>query len=139
MTKKELLKNQIVYWRSSAKKDWKTAKYLFLGKYYDACLFFCHLAIEKLLKGMVVIETKDTPPFIHQLVRLATLACIEYSDEEESKLKLITTFHIAGRYKEDKLAFYKKCTPAFTKKNLVLCKEVFVWLEKEYQKKLSKR
>lgn len=139
MTKKELLQNQISYWRSSAKKDFKTAEYLFEGKYYDACLFFCHLAIEKLLKGMVVIATKDTPPFIHQLVRLATLARLEYTDEQESRLKLITTFHIAGRYKEDKQAFYKKCTPSFTRKNLELCTHVFLWLDKEYQEKLLKK
>ncbi|MBI2436427.1 MAG: HEPN domain-containing protein [Candidatus Magasanikbacteria bacterium] len=135
MTKKELLKNQIVYWRSSAKKDWKTAEYLFLGKYYDACLFFCHLAIEKLLKGMVVIETKDTPPFIHDLERLAKFANLEYSAEEKSRLLEITGFHIAGRYKEDKYEFYKKCTKPFTTLKLAMCKEVFLWLEKEFQKK----
>lgn len=135
MTKKELLQNQISYWRSSAKKDFKTAQYLFEGKYYDACLFFCHLAIEKLFKGMVVIATKDTPPFIHDLERLAKLAQVVLTPEEKSRLLEITGFHIAGRYKEDKYEFYKKCTKPFTTEKLKMCKDVFLWLEKEFQKK----
>ncbi len=86
-----------------------------------------------------MIKTKDYPPFIHQLARLATLAGVSYDKEQEKNLKYITTFNIAGRYKEEKQAFYKKCTKTFTEKNLKLSKNVFLWLEKEYRKKLSKK
>lgn len=133
------LQNQIEYWHSSSKEDWKTAEYLLEGKRYDACLFFCHLSIEKFLKGLVVIETRETPPFIHHLLRLTQLANIECPADKKDALQLITTFHIAGRYKTEKSEFYRKCTKPYTEKHFVLCKEILVWLKKESKKKSSKK
>ncbi len=48
------LDEQINYWKKSAERNWKTVLSLFKNKHYDACLFFCHLVIEKLLKGLAV-------------------------------------------------------------------------------------
>ena len=45
------------------------------------------------------------------------------------------TVNVAGRYDEIKLAFYKKCTPVFTKKYFDISKNLFLCFEKEYQKK----
>lgn len=42
------MKEQIDFWEKSAKKDIKTAEDLFNLKRYDACLFFCHLSLEKI-------------------------------------------------------------------------------------------
>lgn len=132
------LQKQIDYWHKSGINDWKTAEYLLEGKRYDACLFFCHLSIEKLLKGMVVIEIHDTPPYIHDLERLAKIADISLEKEQKNALTLITSFHLAGRYKIDKLEFYKKCTKPYTEKHFKLCHKIFLWLKKEFQKKSSK-
>lgn len=44
------INKQITYWKKSAERDWQTALDLFKTKHYDACLFFCHLALEKFLK-----------------------------------------------------------------------------------------
>lgn len=73
------LKEQIDYWKKSAEKNWDAANVLFNSKHYDFCLFTAHLAIEKLLKGLVVIETKETPPFIHNLEKLARIAKLSFS------------------------------------------------------------
>ena len=129
------MKQQIEYWRKSAPQSWKTAMVLYDNKRYDACLFFCHLAIEKLLKGLVVIKTNQVAPKIHDLAKLANLANLKLSDEQLNHLKTITTFNIAGRYEEEKYAFYKKCTKAFTQKHLSMCKPIFLWLQKQYPKK----
>lgn len=40
------------------------------SKRYDACLFFCHLVLEKLLKGLVVKRTEKAAPCIHDLAEL---------------------------------------------------------------------
>ena len=130
----QMLKAQIEYWNNSAEDNWKTALVLFNNKRYDACLFFCHLAIEKKLKGLMVIKTKETAPYIHNLERLAHLANLELTKEQINNLKIITSFNIAGRYDDEKLAFYKKCTKEYAEKNLQICKTIFLWLKEKYPK-----
>ena len=51
-------KKVVDFWNESAQNNFETAEFLFNGKKYADCLFFCHLAIEKALKGLVVKETK---------------------------------------------------------------------------------
>lgn len=53
------IEKQIEYWRQAGLRGFKTAQDLYKTKHYDACLFFCHLALEKLLKGLVVQNTKQ--------------------------------------------------------------------------------
>ncbi|MFC1613218.1 HEPN domain-containing protein [Patescibacteria group bacterium] len=68
------LKEQINYWKKSAERNWDTTLSLYKTKHYDSCLFFCHLTLEKLLKGLVVRQTNKTAPFIHDLEKLANTA-----------------------------------------------------------------
>ena len=84
---------------------------------------------------MVVKRINQEAPRIHDLVRLAELARIEFSEEKFVNLKTITTFNIAGRYDEEKYDFHKKCTKAFAKKYLSISQSLIIWLKKEYHKK----
>ncbi len=127
------LSKQINYWKASAKRDNETARSLFELKRYDMCLFLCHLAIEKLLKGLVVSSTKEPAPYSHDLERLALLAGIELSDKNKTDLKEISSFNIAGRYDDYKHSFYKKCTPPYAKKYLAKTNKLFLWLEQKYR------
>ena len=129
------IKQQVDYWRKSAERSWKIALVLSDSKHYDACLFFSHLAIEKLVKGLVVRQTKKEAPFVHDLNALSKLAKLEVSKEKEDKLKIITTFNVAGRYSDAKYDFYKKCTRSYTQKHLEISKQMFLWLKKEYRPK----
>ena len=72
--KENLITLHIQYWKTSAGRDWKTACDLYKTKHYDACLFFCHLTIEKLLKSFVVETIKKAAPYTHDLILLARLA-----------------------------------------------------------------
>lgn len=130
-----IVKEQIKFFKNSAERDWHTALILFKNKHYDSCLFFCHLAIEKLFKAIIADKTQKLAPFIHDLYTLAKLTNLNLDKEREGTLKVITTFNIAGRYSDAKYDFYKKCTFIFTKNNLKKCKEIFLWLKKESQKK----
>ncbi len=127
-------KRQISYWTISAERNWQTAQTLYRTKRYDACLFFCHLTIEKLLKGLVVLETGQPAPYIHDLLLLADRLKISLSKEQRKVLAEITTFNISSRYDNEKLSFYKKCTTLFTKKYFTISKEFVVWLKGKYPK-----
>ncbi len=128
-------KDQAIYWQSSAQRNLRTSEDLFKTKHYDSCLFFCHLSLEKALKGMIVKNTRQSAPYIHDLEKLAVLANIPLDDKIRIYLRIISTFNIAARYDDVKLDFYKRCTKSYTKKYLTITKEIYVWLKKYYQNK----
>jgi HEPN domain-containing protein len=61
------VEKQVAQLRDGALEAWKDADYLIKGKRIWMRLFALHLAIEKALKLHVIKETKDIPPFIHNL------------------------------------------------------------------------
>ncbi|MEK7202988.1 MAG: HEPN domain-containing protein [Patescibacteria group bacterium] len=126
---------QINYWKKSAERNRETSLSLLKGKHYDACLFFCHLTIEKLLKGLAIKQTKKAAPFTHYLEELAKLTKLDLTKEQINNLKIITDFNIAGRYDDAKFAFYKKCTKKYTEKYFKICEELYLCLKKQYLKK----
>jgi len=129
-------KENINYWLAGSEKDFDVAKGLYKLKHYPQCLFFCHLSLEKLLKAIVSKRTKDFPPLIHDLRRLAEISKIKLDSDKKGFLDKISTFNIAGRYAEEKFEFYKKYNKKeYAEKYLKITKELLVWLKKEYLKK----
>lgn len=121
------------YWKKSAQRDWKTSQDLFNTKHYDACLFFCHLTLEKSLKGLVALKTKNQAPYTHDLGKLAHIAQIPVSPEQVDQFHEISTFNIAGRYQDEKSTFYKRVTKPYCEKWLAKSKKLYLCLKKEYQ------
>lgn len=78
--------------------------------------FFGHLALEKIIKGLVIKQINKAAPLIHDLERLALLAKLELSEEQIKHLRTITDFSIAGRYSEIKYNFYKNAPKNTLKK-----------------------
>lgn len=129
------INKQIDYWKISAEHDWKIALDLFKTKHYDACLFFCHLTLEKLLKGLFVKFNNDSAPYIHDLAKLGNLAGLNLTDEQITNLRIISQFNIAGRYDNFKQEFYKQCTKDYTEKYLSITNHFYLWLKEKFQKK----
>lgn len=124
-----------MYWKDSARRNWETALSLFKSRHYDACLFFCHLTLEKILKALVVKKTNKPAPYIHDLAKLSEIAQLGMSESQIQNLRIITGFNMSARYDDVKLAFHKKCTKSYTKKYLEITKDLYLWLKKQYQKK----
>ncbi len=110
---KEGYKKLVNYWQKTADHDYKTMKSLFETKHYDASLFFGHIVLEKILKALVVEETKDHAQYTHNLVRLAESSKVELNEKELSLLAEVNEFNIEARYPEQKLQFYKLCTKKY--------------------------
>lgn len=72
------VEQQIAYWKSGAREELDTAGLLLGHDKVSQGFFWAHLALEKSLKALVVRQTQATPPFIHDLVRLADLANLSY-------------------------------------------------------------
>lgn len=129
------LQKQVDYWTKSAKRDWDTAEFLLKTKRYDACLFFCHLTLEKILKGLVAARTGKPAPFTHDLAKLSIEAHIVLDEEQIKNLRIITGFNIATRYDDAKFSFYKQCTKSYTEKYFNISKNLYLWLKKQFPKK----
>ena len=124
-------KRVIKYWLTTAEHNYGTAKFLFQGKRYPECLFFCHLMIEKILKVLIIQQTKTHAPYTHKLVNLAKLARIDLSLEQIKSLTTITEFNITARYNEIKFDFYKRYTNSFTKKYFLISEKLYLWLKNQ--------
>lgn len=128
----ERLEEQTYHWHRSAAEAWKTAQWLYRGKRYADCLFFCQLTLEKLLKGLVVLATREQPPYLHDLIRLAQFARIDMTDAQERVLGVISGFNLKARYDDQKETFRKQATRAYADRYLEETTSLRVWLQKKY-------
>ena len=124
----------VKYWLGASDSDFDLAHNLFDNGRFSYCLFFIHLSVEKLLKGLVVFNTSNPAPYEHNLVRLAEATGISYSEEQLDLLTDVTTFNIKGRYDDYKNQFYKTATREYTEKYLTQAEQLISWLKKHFQK-----
>ncbi len=124
-------KDLIAYWKDLSDYDIKTADFMLKGKRYPYCLFMCHLSIEKILKALIVKQTKKHAPYAHNLVDLAKRISIKFSDEHKNLLADLTEFNLEARYPEWQKEFYKKCTKAYTETYFIKAKKLQKWLKEK--------
>jgi HEPN domain-containing protein len=98
------------------------------GGDYSYSLFFGHLAIEKLLKGLYAAKLRQHAPPIHNLLRLAKVAGLELDESVTDALITVTAFNIETRYPDVKRAFRQKCTAEYTKQQLTMIRGLIEWL-----------
>ncbi len=125
----------IQFWHESAQRDRATAQSLFEQKHHDWSLFVYHLAIEKLLKGLIMAAEK-TPPYAHDLERLAAIAELPTSTGQKDKLMEITKYNIEAHYPNEKLALYRKATPEYTSEWQKHCENIDLLLENTLLQKI---
>lgn len=118
------------YWIDSSNDDFDTAKTLFNNKKYTGSMFFLHLSLEKMLKGVFVNQNTEEPPFTHNLQKLG-LNIGSIDKEKMVLLAQITTFNIAARYDDYKREFHKICDKKFAEKYLKLGEELLKWLKSQ--------
>jgi HEPN domain-containing protein len=120
----------IIYWINSADHDLESAESLYTAGRYDWCLFISHIVIEKILKAAYVLShDNDTPPKIHNLLRLSELTGLKFSDEQIELLDRLNDFNIEARYPDYKFSFYRTCTYEFTTEYFKKAKDLFTWIK----------
>ncbi len=123
----------IEYWISSAKYDLEVAESLFENKKYHYALFFGHLAIEKILKGLIVKKKLGHAPFSHSLTILSREAELDIDGQRLEKLAEFMEFYLEGRYPRDMESVFRKCTENYTREKLGEIKEMYQWLMKKFE------
>lgn len=134
MDKQQFDKEKIMdHWISNANDDYDTMIVMFGSKRYSWSLFLGHLVLEKLLKAYFVKVNDEYPPHIHNLLRLATDAKIEVSDDLKLQLTTISAFNINARYDDYKNSFRERCTPEFTTEWVGTIKKLKSWIMKQIE------
>ena len=118
---------QVDYWRTSSDEDFAAAESLLEKGHLRHGLFFAHLAIEKMLKAHVTRQTKDIPPRIHNLIRLAEIAELELDTERVELLREFGAYQLEGRYPDSEQV---SVDPSFARDEISRTKEILVWLKK---------
>lgn len=128
------LNKLIEYWLITSEHDYKTMMLLFKGKRYSDSLFYGHIVLEKILKALIVQNTKNEAPKIHDLVELAKRANLNLSKNELEYLKIVNRFNMRTRYPDVKFNFYKMCDLKYTKPHIEKI-NIFYQKFKQYVKK----
>ncbi|HKL34532.1 MAG TPA: HEPN domain-containing protein [Tangfeifania sp.] len=117
---------QIAYWTESADDDIETAEILIeKGKFIHG-LFFCHLSIEKIIKALVVKETREIPPKSHDIFYLAEKANVTIPEDSQVISQILMKYQLEGRYPE---YFPSKPQPDSAKKYLIETQKFLKWLK----------
>ncbi|MCK9401744.1 MAG: HEPN domain-containing protein [Bacteroidales bacterium] len=109
-------KKLVKYWQDTAAYDYNTMKSLVKSKRYASSLFFGHMVLEKILKALVVNETKKHAPYTHDLVKLYNHTGMELDNSTKDLLYGVNKFNLKARYPEYKSQFYKLCTKEYSSK-----------------------
>jgi HEPN domain-containing protein len=128
MTKQEHIK----HWKSSTNESWDSALYLASGKHFALSLFALHLSIEKLLKALWIKESiTDTPPYTHDLQRLADEIGLDLQHDEYDLLSVINSWNIRGKYPDYSSHLHKSSTADYLQKKIEKISVLKKWLEEK--------
>ncbi len=116
------------YWIDLAQRDLATMEKLFTMEEFTWSLFMGQLVLEKMLKALYAQNVDQSVPRIHDLARLAILAKIEVPEDELDNLDTISTFNMNARYPDEKLSFYKTCTPEYASQYFEIIGRLYLWM-----------
>lgn len=116
---------EVKRWIEIADRDLDTASYLYKGKKYEECAFFCQQAVEKFLKAIMIKMKKDIIK-THDLLVLAEILGLPVDLRENCKE--LTLIQVFARY-PDTAEVSEIKTKA--KKYISFAKKVKKWTNKQ--------
>ena len=119
------------YWLSSSDNDYEVLLNLFQSRNYNWALFLGHIVLEKLIKAYFVRKTATHAPYTHDLRLLAKKCELEFPNDMELQLDVITSFNINTRYDTFKEDFKKRCTPEFSSEWINNIKTLRQWIKEK--------
>jgi HEPN domain-containing protein len=130
MTKDE----HILYWSKQVDADIDCANVLYQANHFAQALFWAHLSLEKLSKALWVKNNEgNTPPFVHNLLRLITQTNEEFSEEQLQFINEMNVFQIKGRYPDYAESLEETITKEVCEEYLTKTKEMILCLQEKLQ------
>ncbi len=88
-------------WAEQARYDLETAEAMLAAGRLLYVVFCSQQAVEKMLKGVIADRTDSFPPRVHNLMRLAQVASLDLSEDQEEFLRELSAYYIQSRYPEE--------------------------------------
>jgi len=124
------MRKEIRNWLEQGKNDLEKAKVLFKSKNFDGTAFYCQQSVEKTLKGLILIKTKEKKVEGHSLVYLGKIAKIPSSFF--SGLKKLSPQYFISRYPDvTEDVPYELYDEKLAKEFLKISEETIKWIEKQ--------
>jgi HEPN domain-containing protein len=122
--------SKVQYWIDLAEYDLKAAEAMLNAKMYLYVGFMCHQVIEKMLKSHYVNAKNATPPFIHNLFKLAVESGIynSFSEEQKNILDELMPLNIEARYPTEKEELLKTLNHQKCRDLIAQTKELSLWI-----------
>lgn len=126
------MRREIDVWVQQAEIDLESAEKNFNQQTYYVCAFLCQQAVEKLMKALIMVKTKNAPPNLHNLRELGELIGLPLT--LQSKARKLSRDFIISRYPDAAGDVPAKIyDEQITKEILSDAKELFEWLQKQLQ------
>jgi HEPN domain-containing protein len=130
MTKEE----HVLFWSKQVDKDFDCANVLYQANHFAQALFWAHLSLEKLSKALWVKNNEgNTPPFVHNLLRIITQTNEELSEEQLQFINEMNIFQIKGRYPDYAESLEETITKQVCEEYLTKTKEMILCLQEKLQ------
>ena len=105
----------IAYWIETSEDDLETMQALFNSGRYTHSLFFGHLYLEKICKALWVrFNEGNTPPFIHNLVKILPKIDLGLTDNDFTFLDKLEEYQLKGRYPDYAKNLKQQTTKEYT-------------------------
>lgn len=126
------------YWEDIASYDLDTAEAMFNSGRYLYVVFMCQQAIEKLVKGLYVLNKGNEPPRVHNILKffdrvfdidLLSKDNPEKYEEYFSFFDELLAYYISERYPSYKEKLSSSVNKEKALEVLHKSKEVFLWLK----------
>jgi HEPN domain-containing protein len=130
---KNSMNQDVKYWGDLSKYDIDTAKAMLESGRYLYVLFTCQQSVEKLLKALVVQNTKKFPPKIHDLVKLSNIADIDVESDQKEFLAKLNYYYLETRYPNELSEISKQIKKDTALTFLKNTKKLLKWLKSKVQ------
>lgn len=126
------MKKRAKEWLKQAVYDIETADILFHGGRYFYVVFFCHLSIEKALKGLYQKRLRRMAPKTHNFTYLLRKSEVYPPEEFRRFLVMLNGASIVTRYPENVEKLINNYSHPVVRDILKKSKEVLEWIENQY-------
>lgn len=120
----------VEYWWRESNESLETAEVLLKSGRYLECAFFCHLAVEKILKALIIDRRGEVPPRTHNLLLLSHISNVDeiFDDKMKDFLADVAPFQIEGRYPVERRKLLQENPPEKFCELYLATKEAVLWL-----------
>ncbi len=118
-------------WLDQSLYDLDTAKAMLSSGRWLYVLFCCQQSVEKMLKGLIAQNTKEHPPRLHNLMRLAERAKITVDESMAERFRLLTAYYIETRYPEEIQSMAGQVDQSLAEEMFQQTEEILSWLKSQ--------